>query len=58
MIADAELTPERLQTLIVELGDPERLAKMSDAAIGLGYPEAASAVADLVERYASGGSRP
>ncbi len=53
LVADDELTAERLHSLIEELGVPERLAAMSDAAAGLGYPDAAAAVADLVTDHAT-----
>jgi UDP-N-acetylglucosamine:LPS N-acetylglucosamine transferase len=49
-ITDAELDPGRLAVeLDALLGDPDRLAAMSDAARGLGRPDATARFADLVE---------
>jgi undecaprenyldiphospho-muramoylpentapeptide beta-N-acetylglucosaminyltransferase len=53
MVADADCTPERLDNVVSELlGAPDRLAEMGTAARGLGRPDAAARVADLVEEHA------
>jgi UDP-N-acetylglucosamine--N-acetylmuramyl-(pentapeptide) pyrophosphoryl-undecaprenol N-acetylglucosamine transferase len=53
VVADAELDGARLaQQLEALLADPERLAAMGRAAGGLARPDAAAAVADLVEQSA------
>jgi len=51
LVPDAELDTERLITEIEALlgGGPERLSSMAAAARALGRPDAAAAVADLVE---------
>jgi UDP-N-acetylglucosamine--N-acetylmuramyl-(pentapeptide) pyrophosphoryl-undecaprenol N-acetylglucosamine transferase len=49
MIADSELTPERLRAQVEELlGDPERLSSMAQAAAGLARPDAAHVIATEV----------
>jgi UDP-N-acetylglucosamine--N-acetylmuramyl-(pentapeptide) pyrophosphoryl-undecaprenol N-acetylglucosamine transferase len=51
MLDDAECTPERLAAAVADLlADPGRLASMRAAAAGLGRPDAAARVADLVEQ--------
>jgi UDP-N-acetylglucosamine--N-acetylmuramyl-(pentapeptide) pyrophosphoryl-undecaprenol N-acetylglucosamine transferase len=53
VIADGECDAERLAAVVSELlGDPDRLDRMSVAARGLGRPDAAARVADLVEEHA------
>lgn len=53
LVNDAELDGPRVVSLIVELlGDPERLDLMADAAQRQGRRDAASAIADLVEKHA------
>ena len=50
MILSAELTPERLaERLGLLLQDPERLARMGQAARGLAHPRAAADIADRLE---------
>jgi UDP-N-acetylglucosamine--N-acetylmuramyl-(pentapeptide) pyrophosphoryl-undecaprenol N-acetylglucosamine transferase len=52
-IPDAELNPQRLAGAVESLvGDPDRLDAMGRAARSLGRPDAAEAVATLVERWA------
>ena len=54
MVADAEFDGVRLVSEVdALLGDPARLEFMSRAGTSLARPDAASAVADLVESYAS-----
>jgi len=53
LIPDGELDVDRLVAEVEALvGDPSRLAEMAVAARGLGRPDAAGAVADLVESTA------
>jgi len=53
MLADAECDAEHLDAVAgALLADPDRLAAMAGAARALGRPDAASRVADLVERCA------
>lgn len=53
VVPDDELTTARLADLLDELlGDDERRARLSAAAIAFARPRAAEAVADLVEQYA------
>jgi UDP-N-acetylglucosamine--N-acetylmuramyl-(pentapeptide) pyrophosphoryl-undecaprenol N-acetylglucosamine transferase len=55
LIPDAELTERRLRETVEELlADPDRLEEMSARSKQLGRPDAASAVADLVEEHADG----
>lgn len=54
VLPDAECTPERLDALLSELlADPARLEAMSAAARGLARPDAAEALADLVQANAA-----
>ncbi|HEY1528146.1 MAG TPA: undecaprenyldiphospho-muramoylpentapeptide beta-N-acetylglucosaminyltransferase [Candidatus Angelobacter sp.] len=49
LVPQAELTPERLRDVIVELfGDPQRLKKMSERARALSHNDAAGRVARMV----------
>ena len=53
VVLDSECEPARLDHVVsVLLGEPERLEQMGKAARGLGRPDAAARVADLVEEYA------
>ena len=53
MIPDAECSAERLEAELGPLlSDPGRLAAMGEAARGLGHPDAACRVAELVDAYA------
>ena len=53
LVPDSELDGERLRSEVeVLLNDDHRLAAMSAAATAHGRPDAASAVVDLLERYA------
>ncbi|MGH9120925.1 MAG: hypothetical protein ACRDYC_03125, partial [Acidimicrobiales bacterium] len=53
LLPDAEATPERLASILERLlEDPAELERMSAAAAGLGRPDAAEAVADLLEANA------
>jgi UDP-N-acetylglucosamine--N-acetylmuramyl-(pentapeptide) pyrophosphoryl-undecaprenol N-acetylglucosamine transferase len=55
VVPDAECTADRLDPLLAGLlGDPARLDAMQAASRGLGRPEAADALADLVEAQARG----
>jgi UDP-N-acetylglucosamine--N-acetylmuramyl-(pentapeptide) pyrophosphoryl-undecaprenol N-acetylglucosamine transferase len=46
VIADAELSAERLRSMVSELfADPDRLARMGSAAHSVARPDAAKAVA-------------
>jgi UDP-N-acetylglucosamine--N-acetylmuramyl-(pentapeptide) pyrophosphoryl-undecaprenol N-acetylglucosamine transferase len=57
LMMDRDVTGESLAGRIVNLVDhPERLAAMAERATAFGRPDAASAVADLVEEVAGGGS--
>ncbi|HUU53360.1 MAG TPA: undecaprenyldiphospho-muramoylpentapeptide beta-N-acetylglucosaminyltransferase [Armatimonadota bacterium] len=56
VIPDAELTPERLAEVLIELlSDPARLKRMADASKRLGRPGAAERVAELVLELAARG---
>ncbi len=56
VIPDQELTSERLADTLTELlADPDRLARMAEAARKLGRPGAAGAVAELALGLAAGG---
>ncbi|ACZ22195.1 UDP-N-acetylglucosamine--N-acetylmuramyl-(pentapeptide) pyrophosphoryl-undecaprenol N-acetylglucosamine transferase [Sanguibacter keddieii DSM 10542] len=58
LVADADLTPAWVTAHVVPLlTDPAALSTMSSAAAGVGVPDAAGAVAALVERAASEVSR-
>jgi len=58
VIPDQELDAKRLATTLGELlADPERLARMAEAAKKLGMPGAAEAVAQLALELAAGGRR-
>lgn len=61
LVDDAELTPEKVQELVIPLvTDPERVARMSSAAVGLGHGEADDALARIVLETAAvktGGDR-
>jgi len=51
LLAERDFTPEALAGLLVRLaGDPAALPDAARAAHALGRPEAAAALADLVER--------
>lgn len=53
VLADADCSGERLATLVDELlADPDRLDAMGRAAAPVARPDAAAAIADLVERHA------
>jgi UDP-N-acetylglucosamine--N-acetylmuramyl-(pentapeptide) pyrophosphoryl-undecaprenol N-acetylglucosamine transferase len=53
MIPDAECSAERLEAELGPLlSDPDRLAAMGEAARGLGHPDAACRVAELVDAHA------
>lgn len=55
MIAEDELTALGLAHAIMEvLGDPHRATQMSETAIALGRPDAAQALASMVEALAAG----
>ncbi len=58
LVPDSELDTDRLVAEVDALlgGGPQRLSSMADAARALGRPDAAGAVADLVERHALGSS--
>lgn len=54
-VQQPEFTSERLTSLILELiNSPDRLAQMANAAAGLGRPQAAVLLADLVDQIAMG----
>jgi len=54
LLADAECSGERLAEILEPLlADPSALAKMAAAARGLGRPDAASRVAELVDAHAA-----
>lgn len=53
MLRDHELTGSRLAREIDELGGPDRLRSMGDAARALGRPDAARRVAELIESCAN-----
>ena len=56
MLRDHEVTPERLATEIdALLAEPGTLARMGEAALTVGHPDAADRVADLVEQRARKG---
>ena len=59
LVPDDELDADRLVAEVDELlgGGPERLAAMAAAARALGRPDAAHAVADLVESSARDAGR-
>ena len=53
VLPDPECDGARLSAIVDRLlGDPDRLAAMGDAARGLGRPDAAARLADLVEEHA------
>ncbi|MGH9127817.1 MAG: UDP-N-acetylglucosamine--N-acetylmuramyl-(pentapeptide) pyrophosphoryl-undecaprenol N-acetylglucosamine transferase [Acidimicrobiales bacterium] len=53
VVANSECNEERLaHELDSLLGDPERLGVMEKAAVEMGHPRAADAIAELVERWA------
>ena len=55
LVPDAELNGERLARELESLiGEPRRLESMAGAAKALGRPDAASAVAELAEKYSLG----
>ncbi len=55
LVPDAELDVDRLEAEVGALvEDPARLAAMGEAARGVGRPDAAERVADLVEEHARG----
>ena len=57
VIKQAELSPQKLSGLLVSaLAEPERLAETAAAARATGKPNAADALADLVEAVANGQS--
>ena len=50
MIPQAELTPDRLAAMLVELlGDRDALARAATAARAIGRPDAAARLADMIE---------
>ncbi len=50
-IQQSELSPQKLAALLTQvLSDPEELARRAEAAHGLGKPDAAKRLADLVDR--------
>ena len=53
LVEDANLTGSALRTMLSDLiDDPQRLAELSAGAVALARPEAASAIAELVEMHA------
>jgi UDP-N-acetylglucosamine--N-acetylmuramyl-(pentapeptide) pyrophosphoryl-undecaprenol N-acetylglucosamine transferase len=55
LVPQADLTPEKLAQLLVELfGDPARLLKMSERARALSHPDAAGHVARMVAELGGG----
>lgn len=53
VVAQAELSPERLSAMILSaLREPDRLSRMAEAAKGVGRPNAAALLADLVAAIA------
>lgn len=59
MLREAGLSGERLaDTVETLLDDPAKLARMAQASLALGRPEAAARVADLVRQLAEGSGRP
>jgi UDP-N-acetylglucosamine--N-acetylmuramyl-(pentapeptide) pyrophosphoryl-undecaprenol N-acetylglucosamine transferase len=53
MLRDDECDPARLDAIVSKLlADPDALVAMGTAARGLGRPDAAARVADLVEEHA------
>jgi UDP-N-acetylglucosamine--N-acetylmuramyl-(pentapeptide) pyrophosphoryl-undecaprenol N-acetylglucosamine transferase len=55
VLEDGRCDPSALDAVVSELlADPARLEQMGKAALGLGRPDAAARVADLVEEYARG----
>ena len=58
-MAQPAATPEALARAIADLAeDPARLARMAEAALGVGRADAASRLADLVEALAEGRALP
>jgi UDP-N-acetylglucosamine--N-acetylmuramyl-(pentapeptide) pyrophosphoryl-undecaprenol N-acetylglucosamine transferase len=58
LVPQAELTPERLAQLLVELfGDPQRLKKMGERARALSHVDAAGRVARMVAELVESGDR-
>jgi UDP-N-acetylglucosamine--N-acetylmuramyl-(pentapeptide) pyrophosphoryl-undecaprenol N-acetylglucosamine transferase len=56
VVLDEDCDPPRLDKVVSELlAEPDRLDRMSDAARGLGRPDAAARLADLVEEHARAG---
>ena len=59
LVTEAELSPERLAAEITAIiCDPARAGRMAAAAASAGRPEAAEALADVVEELAGGELRP
>lgn len=55
LVPDAEATAERLAAEVdALLADPDRRARMAEALAGLARPDAAAAIADLLEQHARG----
>jgi UDP-N-acetylglucosamine--N-acetylmuramyl-(pentapeptide) pyrophosphoryl-undecaprenol N-acetylglucosamine transferase len=53
MLRNGDFNANRLATLLAELAAaPDRLAAAAAAALGVGAPDAAARLADLVERLA------
>jgi UDP-N-acetylglucosamine--N-acetylmuramyl-(pentapeptide) pyrophosphoryl-undecaprenol N-acetylglucosamine transferase len=55
VVLDDECSAARLEAVVSKLlGEPNRLTEMGAAAKGLGRPDAAARLADLVEEHARG----